>query len=69
MRATHPNRLRFAVFSDQNPLMQPVKALAEAVACGAPAGERGQSVAGDGAGNLVLDHDLPARLSANSATR
>ncbi len=30
-RATHPNRLRFAMFSDQNPLMQPVKALAESV--------------------------------------
>ena len=27
----HPNRLRFAVFSDQNPMMQPVKALAESV--------------------------------------
>ena len=31
LRATHPNRLRFAMFSDQNPLMQPVKALAESV--------------------------------------
>ena len=31
MRATHPNRLRFAAFSDQNPMMQPVKALAELV--------------------------------------
>jgi pimeloyl-ACP methyl ester carboxylesterase len=30
-RAAHPNRLRFAMFSDQNPLMQPVKALAESV--------------------------------------
>jgi hypothetical protein len=28
MRAAHPNRLRFSVFSDQNPLMQPVKAMA-----------------------------------------
>jgi hypothetical protein len=28
MRAAHPNRLRFNVFSDQNPLMQPVKAMA-----------------------------------------
>jgi hypothetical protein len=28
MRAMHPNRLRFSVFSDQNPLMQPVKAMA-----------------------------------------
>ena len=27
----HPNRLRFAMFSDQNPMMQPVKALAESV--------------------------------------
>ena len=31
LRATHPNRLRFAAFSDRNPLMQPVKALADAV--------------------------------------
>jgi pimeloyl-ACP methyl ester carboxylesterase len=30
-RAAHPSRLRFAMFSDQNPLMQPVKALAESV--------------------------------------
>jgi Protein of unknown function (DUF3141) len=31
LRATHPNRLRFAMFSDRNPLMQPVKALADTV--------------------------------------
>lgn len=31
MRAAHPNRLRFAAFSDHNPFMQPVKALAESV--------------------------------------
>jgi pimeloyl-ACP methyl ester carboxylesterase len=31
-RAAHPNRLRFAMFSDKNPLMQPVKALAQSVA-------------------------------------
>jgi hypothetical protein len=30
-RAMHPSRLRFAMFSEQNPLMQPVKALAESV--------------------------------------
>ena len=30
-RAMHPNRLRFAMFSDRNPLMQPVKAMAEVV--------------------------------------
>ena len=30
-RAMHPNRLRFAMLSDQNPLMQPVKVLAESV--------------------------------------
>ena len=29
MRQMHPNRLRFAMFSDRNPMMQPVKALAE----------------------------------------
>ncbi len=31
LRQMHPNRLRFAMFSDQNPMMQPVKSLAEAV--------------------------------------
>ncbi len=31
MRALHPNRLRFAMLSDQNPFMQPVKAVAELV--------------------------------------
>jgi pimeloyl-ACP methyl ester carboxylesterase len=31
MRAAHPNRLRFAAFSDRNPMMQPVKALAGSV--------------------------------------
>jgi pimeloyl-ACP methyl ester carboxylesterase len=30
-RAIHPNRLRFAMFSDRNPLMQSVKALADSV--------------------------------------
>ena len=31
MRQLHPNRLRFAAFSDRNPAMAPVKALAESV--------------------------------------
>jgi pimeloyl-ACP methyl ester carboxylesterase len=31
LRATHPNRLRFRMLSDQNPMMSPIKALAEAV--------------------------------------
>jgi hypothetical protein len=31
LRSMHPSRLRFAMFSDQNPLMQPVKALADTV--------------------------------------
>jgi hypothetical protein len=31
MRDLHPNRLRFGLFSDRNPAMQPVKALAEQV--------------------------------------
>ena len=30
-RVAHPNRMRFAMFSDQNPVMQPVKAMAESV--------------------------------------
>jgi hypothetical protein len=31
MRQMHPSRLRFAVFSDENPAMRPIKAMAEAV--------------------------------------
>ncbi len=31
IRQMHPNRLRFAMFSDQNPLMQPIKVMADAV--------------------------------------
>ena len=31
MRAMHPSRLRFAMFSDRNPMMPPVKALADSV--------------------------------------
>jgi pimeloyl-ACP methyl ester carboxylesterase len=31
LRAMHPNRARFAAFSDRNPFMQPVKALADSV--------------------------------------
>jgi hypothetical protein len=31
LRAVHPSRLRFGMFSDRNPFMQPVKAVAEAV--------------------------------------
>jgi hypothetical protein len=31
MQALHPNRLRFALFSDQNPFMLPVKAMADSV--------------------------------------
>jgi pimeloyl-ACP methyl ester carboxylesterase len=31
LRAMHPNRMRFAGFSDRNPFMQPVKALADTV--------------------------------------
>jgi pimeloyl-ACP methyl ester carboxylesterase len=30
-RAMHPSRLRFAAFSDRNPLMQPVRAIADSV--------------------------------------
>jgi hypothetical protein len=31
LRATHPNRLRFAAFSNRNPFMAPVRAMAESV--------------------------------------
>ena len=50
MRQLHPNRLRFAMFSDQNPMMQPVKALAETVRADRQPVRAGQSAAGAGAG-------------------
>ena len=59
LRAAHPNRLRFAAFSDRNPMMQPVKALAESVRAARQAGQCRQSTAGDGARGSVLDHLLP----------
>jgi len=31
LRAEHPNRMRFSIFGDENPLMQPVKQLADSV--------------------------------------
>ncbi len=31
MRKLHPSRLRFSLFSDQNPLMKPIESLAETV--------------------------------------
>ena len=34
LRELHPNRVRFAAFSDQNPMMQPVKGLAEQIRAG-----------------------------------
>ena len=59
-RAMHPNRLRFGMFSDRNPL----DAAGKGDGGGGPhcssAGKRGQSIPGYGEGDLVLDHDLPA---------
>ncbi len=31
LRATHPSRMSFAMFSDQNPMMQPVRTLADSI--------------------------------------
>ena len=59
LRAAHPNRLRFAAFSDRNPMMQPVQALAESVRAARQAGQCRQSIAVDGARSSVLDHLLP----------
>ena len=56
------------MFSDSNPLMQPVKALAEQVRADAPAGRRRQSAAGDGADGLGLDHRPGWKPTARRAT-
>ena len=62
MRAAHPNRLRFAVFSDQNPMMQPVKALAESVrAARQPVSADNPLLAMEQAASS-LDHLLPGGL-------
>ena len=60
-RAAHPNRLRFAMFSDRNPLMPPVKGW-RIGAFVASTRQCGQSTAGHGAGGFILDHNLPAKL-------
>ena len=65
-RQLHPNRLRFTMFSDKNPMMQPVKALAGAGARRSQAGCARQSAADDGARGLDLDHDLVGRLPAGA---
>jgi hypothetical protein len=62
MRQLHPNRLRFAAFSDRNPRWQPVKALADAVRADRKP-VAGQSAADHGEGSLDLDHDLVGELS------
>ena len=44
MRRVHPNRLRFEMFADENPLMRPVANWAETVRENRRAGAPGQSV-------------------------
>ena len=69
MRQMHPHRLRFAMFSDQNPMMQPVNSLAQSIRA-----ER-KPVAPDNpllaleAGRLQLDHDLVGRIQAGARCR
>ena len=58
----HPNRLRFAVFSDRNPFMQPVKALAESVRAARQAGQCRQSAAGDGAARHRRGSHVPGGI-------
>ena len=55
MRAMHPNRLRFALFSDKNPFMSAIKPIAEAGSRQQEAGQRRQSVARRREAGLVLD--------------
>ena len=69
MRSLHPNRLRFAAFSDKNPFMAPVKALAETVrAHRQPVPADNPLLAMEQA--CVLDDDkLAGELGPNCATR
>ena len=68
MRALHPNRLRFAMFSDQNPFMQPVKAVAESVRAARQPVSAGQSAAGDGASSPRRGSPPAWKPTASSAT-
>ena len=56
------------MFSDQNPFMQPVKALAETVRAARRPVSAGQSVAGDGAARRRPGSPLACRAMAKSAT-
>ena len=64
----HPNRLRFALFSDRNPADAAGRGAGRAGARRPPPGQRRQSVPRDRAGGLGLDHDLAAKLWARRAT-
>jgi hypothetical protein len=61
MRAIHPHRLRFGLFSDQNPVMQVIKPLAEIVRANRTPVSKGQFHSRHGKGRVVLDHDLPRK--------
>ena len=68
MRQLHPSRLRFAAFSDRNPAMQPVKALADAVRADRKPVSADNPLLAMEQVAVDLDHDLLGELSARRAT-
>ena len=60
MRKLHPARLRFGLFSDENPLMQPIKAMADTIRAHRQPVSGKQPVAGHGADGIGLDNLLAA---------
>ena len=62
MRQLHPNRLRFAAFSDRNPVMAAGEGAGRGRARRPQAGVGRQPAAGHGEGRLDLDHDLLGEL-------
>ncbi len=67
MRQLHPNRVRFAAFSDRNPAMQPVKALAESVRRRPRTGVGEQSASHHGKDDFDLDHNVLGELPTSPA--
>ena len=58
LRQMHPHRFRFRIFSDENPFMLPIKAVAAEARLQSGARQPGQSVPLIREGSVKLDHDL-----------
>ena len=66
LRKRHPNRLRFDMFSNENPMMRMFEALAEKTRAGTQAGGTRQSLAGDGTCHVVVDQHVAESVRRRS---